>query len=80
MGKRLKEHSEHIFCAPIPVKRSFAKNDMTNFDYALTLKEKLGYEVFTTCLLTRNSISSEALCVCVIVNLPNIFCLKYWSN
>ena len=31
------------------IKLSFAKNNMANFDYALTLKRKLGYELFTIC-------------------------------
>ena len=31
-------------------------------------------------LLTQNSISLEDLCVCVIVNLPQIFCLMHGSN
>ena len=31
-------------------------------------------------LLTQNSISLEALCVCVIVNLPQIFCLMQWEQ
>ena len=31
-------------------------------------------------LLTQNSISLEDLCVCVIVNLPQILCLMHGSN
>ena len=31
------------------IKLSFVKNNMANFDYALTLKKKLGYKLFTIC-------------------------------
>ena len=34
------------------IKLSFAKNNTANFDYALTLKKKLGHELFTICLMT----------------------------
>ena len=33
------------------IKLSFTQNDMANFDYALTLKKKLGYELFTIGLI-----------------------------
>ena len=33
------------------IKLSFTQNDMANFDYALTLKKKLGYEFFTIGLI-----------------------------
>ena len=34
------------------IKLSFVKNGMANFDYALTLKKKLGYELSAICYVT----------------------------
>ena len=39
------------------IKHSFTKNDMANFDYALTLTKYLGYKLFNICY--RNDTKSS---------------------
>ena len=41
------------------IKLSFAKNDMGNFDYALTFKKKLGCKLFTICTFNFSAVNSE---------------------